>query len=85
MVREKFDDSFAKVPARTPHLGLWLGWPTAHARALRGPYWAAGPDPVTADLFNSKTIPNLASKQTCEFNIKFCRNPKIVKSILLSS
>ena len=53
-----------------------------HARVPRGPYWAAGPDPVTAGLFNSKTIPNLASKQTCEFNIKFCRNPKIVKLIL---
>ena len=85
MVREKSDGSFAKVPACTPRLGPWLGWPAAHARIPRGPYWAAGPDPVTAGLFNSKTTRNLASKQTCKFNIKFCRNPKIVKLILLGS
>ena len=69
---------------RTPCLGPWLGQPAAHACVPRGPYWVAGPDPVTAALFNSKTIPNLASKQTCEFNIKFYSNPKIVKLILFS-
>ena len=84
MVREKSDGSFAKVPACTPRLGPWLGWPATHAHVPHGPYWATGPDPVTAGLFISKTISNLVSKANYKFNINLCSGPKFMKPILLS-
>jgi hypothetical protein len=65
--------------------GLLLGWPggCSHpARAMLG-CWVALLQLAPFPFIKQFLI--LASRQTCKFNTKICRDPKIVKLILLGS
>jgi hypothetical protein len=83
-IRAKAKDSFAIMQRARDFPGLGPCWAVMMCMVvlrvgLSGQFWL----PLVFSF--SKVISNLASKKTCEFNIKCCRGPKIVKSILLSS
>jgi hypothetical protein len=65
--------------------GPLVGRPDGALPLQRGPRRAVGLVRLLLALLVFNVFPNLVTKLNCKYNREMCRNPKLVKPILLGS